>query len=210
VGEAGHVVAVDISEAMLAEARRRVPPSVALLRADAQDHAFAPPPFDLVASRFGVMFFADPVQAFGNLRRAMRPGGRLCFACWAPLDENPHWQIPLAAVIRRVGPPGARDPRAPGPLAFSDEGYVRDVLGAAGFEGIAVARERVDLPGEGATREAEIALTMGPPAALLDERGLDDAARAEISAEVAEAFRAYERDGACALPATVLVVTASS
>lgn len=208
VGDRGSVVGVDISETMLAVARRSAPPGVELLRADAQDHAFAPPPFDLVVSRFGVMFFAEPVLAFRNLRRAMRPGGRLCFAAWAPLAENPHWQIPLAAAVRHVGAPEAKDPRAPGPLAFSDEGYVRGILAAAGFGGVGVARERIALPGGSAEHEAALACAIGPTGRLLDERAPSDKARAAILRETADAFRPFERDGACALPATVFLVTA--
>lgn len=210
VGERGRVVGVDISETMLAVARETLPPRVELLRADAQGHAFGPPPFDLVASRFGVMFFADPVAAFRNLRRAMRSGGRLCFAAWAPLDENPHWRIPYGIAVRHVGRPEAKDPRAPGPMALSDEGYVRGILGAAGFEDARIAREPVGLPGGSASHEAEFATVMGPAARLLDERPPDEARRAAIVREIAEALRPYERDGACTLPATVLVVTASA
>src|ERR1700730_788171 len=98
VGDTGEGVGIDISEPMLAGARERIANSglrnITLLRADAQVHAFEPNRFDLIASRFGVMFFADPVAAFRNLLGAARPGGRLCFACWAALEENWHWLIP--------------------------------------------------------------------------------------------------------------------
>jgi SAM-dependent methyltransferase len=210
VGERGRVVGVDISKTMLAVARETLSPRIELLCADAQGHAFGPPPFDLVVSRFGVMFFADPVVAFRNLRRAMRSGGRLCFAAWATLDENPHWQIPLGIAMRHVGRPEAKDPRAPGPMSLSDEGYVRGILAAAGFGDARVAREPVGLPGGSASQEAEFATMMGPMASLLDERPPGEAVRAAIVREVADAFRPYERDGACALPATVLLVTASA
>ena len=204
------VVGVDISETMLAVAAKRVPHGVELVRADAQGYAFTPPPFDLVVSRFGVMFFEEPVAAFRNLRRAMVPGGRLCFAAWAPLTENPHWSIPIDIATRHVGPREARDPRAPGPLAFSDEGYVREILDAAGFRGVAIEHARIELPGGAAHVEAELALIIGPVAALVDEREADQSTREAIAREVAEAFRPFERNGACALPATVLLVTASS
>ena len=210
VGERGRVVGVDISETMLAVARKHMPPNVELLCADAQDHAFAPPPFDLVVSRFGVMFFAEPVTAFRNLRRAMRSGGRLCVVVWAPLGENPHWQIPLGIAVRHVGRPEPKDPRAPGPLSLSDEGYVRGILAAAGFGDAKIVHERVMLPGDSADEEAGFALTIGPTAGLLDERPPGDATRAAIRREIADALRPYERDGVCVLPATVLVVTASA
>ena len=94
VGLDGRVVGVDLSEPMLEGARKRVAESrlgnITLLHADAQVHRFAPDEFDLVTSRFGVMFFADPFAAFGNLLPTARPGGRLCFVCWAPLNDNKH------------------------------------------------------------------------------------------------------------------------
>jgi ubiquinone/menaquinone biosynthesis C-methylase UbiE len=92
VGEHGRVVAVDISEPMLGAARQRIEASgvhnVTLLSGDAQVLAFEPAAFDVATSRMGVMFFADPVAAFRNMGGALRPGGRLVFACWAPLAEN--------------------------------------------------------------------------------------------------------------------------
>src|SRR5215467_1886313 len=95
VGEHGRVVAVDISEPMLGAARQRVAEhglrNVTLLLGDAQVFAFEPAAFDLATSRMGVMFFADPVAAFRNIAGALKPGGRLVFACWAPLAENRHW-----------------------------------------------------------------------------------------------------------------------
>ncbi len=210
VGEQGRVTGVDISATMLRAARRAAPPGVELIHADAQDYAFPQAAFDLVVSRFGVMFFAEPVLAFRNLRRAMRGGARLCFAAWAPLAENPHWQLPLSIVAGRLGPPEGKDPRAPGPLAFADEGYVRGILAAAGFHGIEVSRERILLPGGPAQEEAAHGLTIGPAARLLDDRQPGPDMRAAILGDLAEAFRRYEQDGRCALPATVVVVSAEA
>ena len=94
VGEHGHVVAIDISEPMLGLARQRVAErglhNVTLQLGDAQVFAFEKAAFDLATSRMGVMFFADPAAAFRNIGTAVKPGGRLVFACWAPLAENRH------------------------------------------------------------------------------------------------------------------------
>jgi SAM-dependent methyltransferase len=109
VGQRGRVVGVDRSEPMLAGARQRVAESllgnISLTRADAQVHRFEAGRFDLITSRFGVMFFADPVAAFSNLLPAARPGGRLCFICWGPLEENEHWLIPYEVALRHLGTP---------------------------------------------------------------------------------------------------------
>src|SRR6516165_7747063 len=145
VGERGRVVGADISEPMLAGARQRIAESglrnVTLLSVDAQVHRFEAGSFDLITSRFGVMFFADPVAAFRNLLPAARPGGRLCFACWGPLEENRHWLIPYEVALRHLGPPAPTPPHAPGPLAFSEPGYVRSILEKAGFADIEINRE---------------------------------------------------------------------
>ena len=145
VGDTGEVVGIDISEPMLAGARERISHSglrnITLLQADAQIHAFEPNRFDLIASRFGVMFFADPAAAFRNLLGALRPGARLCFACWAALEENRHWLIPYEVALRHLGPPAPKPPHAPGPMAFAEPEYVRSVLEGAGYEGIEIRRE---------------------------------------------------------------------
>jgi len=212
VGEHGRVVGIDISEPMLAGARKRIAESglgnVSLIEADAQVHPFEPDRFDLITSRFGVMFFADPAAAFRNMLPAARPGGRLCFACWAPLEENQHWLIPYEVALRHLGPPAPSDPRAPGPLALSDPGYVRSILETAGFAEIAIDRETPDMIGSTPEEEAEYAYAMGPPARLIDEKKPDEAVRETIRREMVEAFAAYVRGNQMLLPSTVLLVTA--
>ena len=212
VGAHGRVLGVDIAEPMLAAARKRVAGSglanVSLVLADAQAHRFEPASFDLILSRFGVMFFADPTAAFGNLCGAARPGGRLCFACWAPLAENPQWLVAHDIALRRFGPPAPQDPRAPGPLAFSDPDYVKGFLAAAGFADIEIRRERPDMIGTSPQAEAAFALAMGPSGRLIDEKQPDAATRAALQHEIAEAFAAYVKNGALRLPATIFLVSA--
>ena len=212
VGERGRVVGVDLSEPMLAGARQRIVASglgnIPLMQADAQVYRFEANRFDLIASRFGVMFFADPVAAFRNLLPAARPGGRLCFACWGPLEENGHWLIPYGVALRQLGPPAPTPPRMPGPLAFSDRDYVRTVLETAGFADIEINRETPDIISSTPEEEAEHACIMGPSARLIDEKKPDDAVRATIKREIKEAFAAYAGDKEMRLPSTVFLVTA--
>jgi SAM-dependent methyltransferase len=107
VGEHGRVLAVDISQPMLEAARKRINEggthNVKLLLGDAQVMAFEQSAFDVATSRMGVMFFADPVAAFRNIGGALKPGGRLVFACWAPLAENRHWLISYDIAVRHLG-----------------------------------------------------------------------------------------------------------
>lgn len=212
VGESGRVIGIDISEPMLAVARRRTAESglrnISLLLADAQVHGFEPDSFDLIASRFGVMFFSDPVGAFRNLLGAVKPGGRLCFVCWAPLEDNPQWLIPYEVVVRHLGPPAPTPPHAPGPMAFSDPDYVRSFLGSAGFEGVQIYRETTNIFGSTPQEEAEHACLMGPTGRLIDEKKPDDATRQVIKREMEEAFAAHAKGKEMLLPATMLLVTA--
>jgi SAM-dependent methyltransferase len=135
----GRVVGVDISEPMLARARERAVEegvgNVEFVHADAQDHDFGAESgmFDVMISRFGVMFFADPIAAFANLARALRPGGRVAFACWQSLFANQWVAVPGAALLPIVGPPDPPPPDAPGPFAFADRDRVQSILDAAGF-----------------------------------------------------------------------------
>jgi SAM-dependent methyltransferase len=212
VGERGAVLGVDISEPMMAGARERIAqsglPNISLLQADAQVHAFEPDYFDLITSRFGVMFFADPVAAFRNLFSAARPGGRLCFACWAGLQENRHWLIPYEVVLRHLGPPAPKPPHAPGPMAFSDPDYVRSFLGTAGFEEIEIHRETPDINGSTPEEEADHACIMGPSGRLIDEKKPSESVRETIKREMTEAFAGYARGGEMLLPSTVFLVAA--
>lgn len=212
IGAAGRLVAIDISEPMLARARQRVDEqglaNVTLQLGDAQVFAFEPAAFDLATSRMGVMFFADPTAAFRNIAPALKPGGRLVFACWAPLAENPHWLISHDIAQRHLGPPAPRPARAPGPLAFADPDYIREVLAAAGFAGIAVERAHPTIIGDGPEEEARQALLMGPTARLIEEKKPDEETRQRIAREVGEAFAAEARSGPIRLPATIFLVTA--
>ena len=212
VGPNGRVVAVDLSEPMLEGARKRVAETglsnITLLPTDAQVHPFAPDEFDLITSRFGVMFFADPFAAFSNLLPAAPPGGRLCFVCWAPLKDNQHWLIPYEVALRHLGPPAPQPARAPGPLALSDPDYVRSILETAGFADIAIDRETPMITGSTPEEEAEHACIMGPSGRLIDEKKPNEALRETIRQEMVEAFAAYARGKELLLPSTVFAVTA--
>jgi len=144
LAESGATVrGIDISAAMVEEANRRASaiPNLSFDEADASvepyeaEHA-------LVFSRFGVMFFADPVAAFANLRTALAPGGRMVFLCWQTPMVNPWVAIP-GQIVQALQPPAeAPDPYAPGPFSLAEEGHLRTVLTEAGFGEVSV--ESVD------------------------------------------------------------------
>jgi SAM-dependent methyltransferase len=213
VGPGGAVLGADLSAPMLALAERRRAERgrghLRFLQIDAQTHAFEPAAYDLALSRFGVMFFGDPVAAFRNLLRALRPSGRLTFVCWAPIEKNPWFEIPMAAGVRWLGPVEPQPPRAPGPFALSEAAYVEQVLGAAGYADIDIAPVEAVLPGAPtAAQEADFVCNMGPLARLLREREPDEPTLRRIVADVAGRFRQFETDAGMRIPATVYCVTA--
>jgi SAM-dependent methyltransferase len=141
VGPRGTVVGVDLSAAVLAFAQRAAGgcEHVRFIQADAQVFPFEPASFDAAFSRFGVMFFADPVAAFANIRRSLRPNGRLAFVCWRALEENPLDMLPLSAASPHLPPQPTHDRQAPGPFAFASADRVRGILEAARFSEIEMA-----------------------------------------------------------------------
>ncbi|WP_436493728.1 class I SAM-dependent methyltransferase [Actinokineospora sp. HUAS TT18] len=133
----GRAVGVDLSAAMLRVARQRAAgvANVEFVQADAQVHPFPAAAFDLAVSRTGTMFFADPVSAFGNIGRALRPGGRLVQMVWQSAAGN-EWFLSFAQALAAGRPMPAPPPDAPGPFALADPERVHAVLGAAGFTDI--------------------------------------------------------------------------
>jgi SAM-dependent methyltransferase len=193
VGPAGRVLGLDLSAPMLARARERIAQAgvgnAVLAQGDAQVFRFEPATADLVFSRFGVMFFADPVAAFANLGAALRRGGRLAFVCWRALADNAWVRVPMAALAPHLPPMPPADPEAPGPFAFADAARVRGILERAGFGGIRVDPLDVALsiPGAGVSEAAEFLLQMGPSGRAVRESGLRDLAPlARVLIEVLE------------------------
>ena len=137
------MVGIDIAAAMLGPARRRVAAAeldnIKLVEADAQVHAFEVKSFDAVISRFGTMFFQDPEAAFGNLARALRPGGRLAFVCWQHPLKSESIATALGAAVAALGrPPNLGDPGAPGPFAFADGDRLQRLITAGGLQDVTV------------------------------------------------------------------------
>ena len=191
VGAGGTVTGVDISQPLLALARQRAAgrSNVRLVDADAATCEFSPE-YDLLMSRFGVMFFDDPQGAFANLRRAAAPGGRLAFVCWRPVAENEYAAMPFQIAKPLMPPLPPADPHAPGPFALSDPDRLRGILASAGFSFVTIDRlDGVMRMGATAEEAGIQATSLGPTARALAK--LDDAVRARVLAAVTDAFRAY-------------------
>jgi len=207
VEPAGRVVGVDVSAPQLAFARGRTAGTdLAFIEADASAYAFAPE-FDLLCSRFGVMFFADPTAGFANLRRAVAPGGRLAFMCWRVPADNPWWTAPVAAAFDLLPEEPPPEPHAPGAFAFADPDRIRAILTGAGFGSIAID------PFDGAfdlgpTVEAAADEVMSIGGLARRTRGLDPDTIAQIRARMPAALAPFQTPRRVAPPAGVWIVTA--
>jgi SAM-dependent methyltransferase len=174
VGEQGRVMAIDVSEAMMARLRSRAAAeaitNVIDHVADAQTDVLPAEHFRLVVSRFGVMFFDDPTAAFTNIHEALRPDGRLVFVCWQPLADNEWVLVPLTAMAPVIGPIAPQAPGQPGPFALGDEERVREVLEGAGFRDVeltAIERPVVMGGGEGLDAAVQHCSETGPARRVL-------------------------------------------
>ena len=193
VGASGSVLGIDISRPMLELARSRIAAegigNIELREADATAHGFTPGAIDLAVSRFGVMFFADPVAAFANIHTGLRDGGRLVFVCWRPLADNPHFAIPLAAARPHLPPQPPPDAHAPGMFAFADPERLRGILSGAGFRDIVLAPVDATMVSGTASEVAAFALQMGPVT-----RAMADASPEQRQAAEAAVHAALERE----------------
>lgn len=186
-------VGVDISAPMIALARERAerePSTATFVCDDVETHAFAPASFATIVSRFGVMFFPDPVRAFTNLRNAGQPGAELRFVAWRSPGENPFMTAAERAAAPLLPELPPRNPDGPGQFAFADEAKVRTILDASGWTEIEI--RPIDL--ECAFAESELmryVSRLGPIGRILAMA--DEATRAAIVPQVRAAFDPYVR-----------------
>jgi SAM-dependent methyltransferase len=215
VGAGGSVVAVDISKPMLERAAARAARAGLASRVDfrlddAQTAAFEPASFDVVFSRFGVMFFTDPTAAFANLRRSLRAGGRVAFVCWQRPEKNPWMTVPAQAAAAHVAFPPPPPPDAPGPFAFADRARVEGILAGAGFAdlGFESVERPMRLGGDTLDESLELFLAVGPVGAALREANAGPDQRARVERAVREALARFETPRGLEAPAAAWVVTA--
>ncbi|MEA2728143.1 MAG: hypothetical protein QOD93_1815 [Acetobacteraceae bacterium] len=213
LGPTGQVLGLDVSQQMAARARERIAASgltnAKVIVSDAATHDFTRADADLIFSRFGVMFFADPAAAFSNLRRAMRPGGRLLCAAWRPLADNPWFRVPLEAAGPLLPPQPPADPDAPGPFAFANADRTRQILATAGWKGATLTPHNVPMrfAATGQIEQAtDFATQVGVLARMLADEGPDT--RARVREAVAEALRAYDSPAGINLSGSIWLISA--
>lgn len=210
---AASVVGVDISAPMLRRAREHAAAdgltNVEFVQADAQEHAFHAE-FDVIVSRFGVMFFADPAAAFTNLAQALVPGGRLAFACWQDQFANEWVAVPGMTLIPIVGPPDMPPPNAPGPFAFADRERVAGILDAAGFSNVEI--DDVQMPillGGGLNVDAAVEFLAEGGMGKRFLANADDEARARALEAVHAAFEPFVTPEGVRMGSAVWIVCAT-
>ena len=199
------VTASDVSESFLAHIDGD--PRVTTLLADAQTAAW-PHVYDLVVSRFGVMFFNDPAAAFENMAKALKPGGRIVFATWGPFQENPWFHVPNAAAAdffnAEVVAPA---PHASGPFGLSDKAWALEKMQTPLLTELVCTTFDLHLS-HGLNAAADLTTRIGFPARLLREHGGDEATRLALAQRIADALSDYSEDGQMRIPARLYFYSA--
>lgn len=208
-GAEGSVTGIDISPAILAVANERGADidNLGFVLGDAANTDLGEEVFDLIFSRFGVMFFSDPVAAFTNLGKSLKKDGKLVFMCWRSMEENPWMSAPATAVFEVVPPKGPPpQPGQPGPFSMAMKDSVVSILGDAGMTDISI--ETSDAGMELGSLEDAVAyfMKMGPAAATLIDA--TDEQKSRAAAAIREALSHYETERGITAPAAVWLVKA--
>jgi len=211
VGPEGSVLGLDVSAPMLIRANELAADDapVSLVQGDAMVHHFKAASRDLVISRLGMMYFADPVRAFLNIRTTLRSGGRVAFACWRELRDNPWALEPLQAVYDHVARLPGLHPRAPDDFAFASPEWVEQVLTDAGLRRVRL--ERCDLAldlgaGEGLDSAVQSALAFGPVSRAVAGQPAETVEAATVA--VRKTLARFAKGPAITMPASLWIVTA--
>lgn len=206
VGPEGRVLGVDLAPIVLEVAmeKARKFAQVSFVQADAQVFSFDPGSYDAAFSRFGVMFFANPVAAFSNIRRALKVGGCIAFVCWRPLEENELDTVPLQAAYPYL-PSQSEDPNFAPPFSFSKLDTIRDTLSAAGFEKIEISAHDEAVGSGDLDSMLELSLRVGSLGKIVRE---SPHLRSLVLRPVKEALAARDGPGGPALNAATWIVKA--
>ena len=204
------VLGVDISKPLidLAWERSKMMETVEFAHGDAAEMSYDKKR-DVVVSRFGVMFFSDPVNAFANIRNQIRGDGRMVFACWQSPMKNLWARAPLEAAMPFFKqPPTPREPHAPGPFAFADSEYLTDTLMDAGWKTVELTdwTSKIRLPGGDVEETAAFMMEMGPLSKIMKDQDLDE--KRVQSALIEKLSHAANADGTVDMQASVWIVRA--
>lgn len=217
VGNDGYVLGVDISEMIISFAKKKInlkkQNNVDFKCLDAQTYDFGTASYDVIFSRFGVMFFDDPVAAFSNLRSSLRSNGRIAFVCWQPAKVIEWISLPLEIVSRYIElpPPQPPQPEAPGGFSFGDAKRVKKILNSAGYSDIKIEPNITKIHIGKNLDEAQTFLThIGPAGTILDNPEIDSEVRKRFIADLHNTLKAHQTEKGIRLDAATWLVTASN
>jgi ubiquinone/menaquinone biosynthesis C-methylase UbiE len=209
VGASGHVLAIDISETLIEAARNHRVDNATFVLGDAASHPFQHRHYDLVFSRFGVMFFGDPEAAFHNFSQALKPGGRLVFICWRTPRENPWGLVTVRAAAPFLPPLERPGPEDPGQYSFGDRARVERILKMGGFRDAAFeVIDRLVWMGSSVAEIVEGSTRFGPLAAAFAEAAPDAAEKAKQA--IASALAPHQGPDGVVMPGSCWLVRASA
>ncbi len=215
VGATGSVTGLDISPVLVAEATKRAQIAgfdhANFILGDAATVSLPMTQADCIVSRFGIMFFSDPVAAFTHMHGFLKSDGRLAIACWASLPQN-QWMLEVRNILAAHFPLPTPIPHAPGPFAFSEPAYIEEILQTSGFKDITISpwKSNLFVGGSGSNPQsaAEFLLKALSVAQLPED--LPDSVKTTIQVELTERLTAYDTKDGVQMPASVWLIDAKA
>ncbi len=210
VGKTGYVLGVDVSEMILDYARAQpgLQDNLEFACVDAAVEDLGKERFDLLFSRFGVMFFEDPKAAFANMRSCLKPDGRVAFLCWQAPQKNPWLSCPMQAAFEILDPPEAAiDPRAPGPFSMAEADWIEEILADAGYEAVQVENIELDMPMGQLDDAVSYSMRFGPAVEALSQAHGEQ--RDAVEAAIRKSFEPFAGPDGVVGPTATWLVTAN-
>tara|TARA_E500000178_G_scaffold131379_1_gene131237 strand:- start:461 stop:1309 length:849 start_codon:yes stop_codon:yes gene_type:complete len=212
VGENGYVLGADISKILLdlAKSKYASTKNLEFKYCDVQNYKFRENSFNKVISRFGVMFFENPIEAFKNIYNAIQEGGSLNFVCWTNVMENEFFTDPTNIIIRHLNKDFPEITRSPGPLAFSEEKYINEILSNSGFKNIKVEKVySLITTNDSPEKNGELLLNIGSGGRLLADANLSKKELSVIRDEMVEISQKRQKNGKITYKACLNYVSAT-
>ena len=212
VGENGYVVGADISKILLdlAKSKYAKTKNLEFKLCDVQNYEFRENSFNKVISRFGVMFFENPIEAFKNIYDSLQEGGSLNFVCWTNVMENEFFTDPTNIIIRHLNKDFPEITRSPGPLAFSEEKYINEILSNSGFKNIKVEKVySLITTNDSPEKNGELLLSIGLGGRLLADANLSKKELSVIRDEMVEISQKRQKNGKITYKACLNYVSAT-
>ena len=198
VGKDGYVLGADISEILLDLAKKNYSniENLEFKYCDVQNYKFKKNIFSKVISRFGVMFFENPIVAFKNIYNSIQDGGSLHFVCWTNVLENEFFTAAANIIIKHLNKEFPQVTRAPGPFAFSEKKYVKQILNASGFKNIKVDKIYTSIStNDDSKKDGELLFNIGLAGRLLAEENLSEEELSKIKNKIIEMTQKRQIDG---------------